>query len=83
MVSREEIPASGVETYRGSIAIVATAEATQVTITPSAPTMGGTGIPQLEKGETTTLTLEPYQVLNIQSDMLGADLTGTIITAEK
>lgn len=83
VVSREEIPASGLETYRGSIAIVATAESTQVTITPSAPTMGGSGVPQLEAGESTTLTLEPYQVLNIQSDMLGADLTGTIITADK
>jgi hypothetical protein len=83
VVSREEIPASGIETFRGSIAIVATAEETKVTITPSAPTMGGAGFPQMEAGETTTVTLQPYQVLNIQSDMLGADLTGTIVTADK
>jgi len=83
VVSREEIPASGLESFRGTIAIVATAEETEVTLTPSAPTMGGSGLPQLEAGETTKITLEPYQVLNIQSDMLGADLTGTIVMANK
>jgi hypothetical protein len=83
VVSREEIPASGLETYRGSIAIVATAEATTVTLTPSAPTQAGYGIPQLEAGETTQFVLEPYQVMNIQSDMLGADLTGSIVLADK
>ena len=83
VVSREEIPASGLETYRGSIAVVATSEATTVTITPSAPILGGSGVPQLEAGESAQIVLDPYQVMNIQSDMLGADLTGTIIVSDK
>ena len=83
VVSREEIPGGGLESYRGSIAVVASTENTEVTITPSAPTLGGGGLPFLEKGETATVILQPYQVLNIQSDMLGADLTGTFITADQ
>lgn len=83
VVSREEIPGGALQSFRGSIAVVASVENTQVNITPSAPTLGGGGLPFLEKGETASVTLEPYQVLNIQSDMLGADLTGTIITADQ
>ena len=73
--------------YRGTVSSVTAAPGTTVTIEPTVKTLAGGGVAAMSPGHTYTYALEPYQVLNIQSDEAGelgdADLTGTIITADK
>ena len=73
----------GTMSYRGSFSVVANAPDTEVTIVASSKTLSGGGIPGLFAGQSTTVTLQPYQVLNVQSDQVDGDLTGTIITSNK
>jgi hypothetical protein len=94
VVSREQVLADP-DGFRGSISVVATSPDTQVTITPTTKCLGGSGVLALNAGQTATITLEPYQVFNIRSDLApemdflgnklspGGDLTGTIITSNK
>lgn len=56
---------------------------TEVTVQVSARTLGGNGIPPMEAGETFTTTLAQYEVLNIETNQIGADLTGSTITASR
>lgn len=62
---------------------------TQVTIDVTAPTLVGenvhTGesIKHLEPGETFKATLNQYDVLNIESDSIGSDLTGSVVLANR
>ncbi len=43
----------------------------------------GASIPRLRGGETYTVQLDQYQVLNIETDNPGADLTGTRVTSNR
>jgi hypothetical protein len=57
---------------------------TQVVVTVTAPTLPGTGsipIPRMVPGETRTFTLKQYDILNIETDFPGADLTGSVVLA--
>ena len=54
-----------------------------MTVVPSAPIRAGSTVPALAIGQSHTVVLQPYQVLNLQSDALGSDLTGTIVTSTK
>ena len=83
VVSREEIASNEYGSFRGSVSVVASSPDTEVTILPSAPIKSGFDMPALSVGQSHTTTLQPYQVLNMQSDLLGSDLTGTIITSNK
>ena len=83
VVSREEIPSDKYGAFRGSVSIVATSAETEVTVVPSAPIRAGSTVPALAIGQSHTVVLQPYQVLNLQSDALGSDLTGTIVTSTK
>jgi hypothetical protein len=56
-------------------------EETQVSITVTAPTLADNGIKHLEPGDTYTTTLKQFDVLNIETDAYGADLTGSIVLA--
>lgn len=56
-------------------------EPTEVSITVTAPTSAGPGIPALAPGETYTTTLNQFDVLSIQSNAAGADLTGSLVEA--
>ena len=60
-------------------------EPTTVTVTVSAPTSSGPvgNIPALSAGETYTATLNAFDVLSLQTGSPGADLTGSIVTADK
>lgn len=70
--------------FRGYFTVVAfSAEPTTVTITSSAKTLAGTGVSALSAGSPRNFTLEKGQVLNIESDQAGGDLTGTHITADQ
>lgn len=83
VVSREEIPSNEYGSFRGSISIVTGTADTEVMVQAAGVTLGGSGIPKLQPGEMATVVIQPYQVLNIQSDELGTDLTGTLITSDK
>ncbi len=69
--------------FRGAFDVVAAASATQVTITPTVRTQAGPGLPSLTPGRPHTVTLQPFQVLNVKSDFVDGDLTGTLVTSDK
>lgn len=58
---------------------------TEVTITVTAPTLSNSNIkppiPALKPGQSITRVLKRYDVLNIETNYPGADLTGTIVQA--
>jgi hypothetical protein len=56
---------------------------TLVTVTVTTPTLGGAGIPALNAGESFTTTLDHFEVLNIESDSIGGDLTGSHVIADQ
>ncbi len=43
----------------------------------------GQGIPVLYGGDTITIELEPFQLINIETNRPGADLTGTVVSASR
>ena len=69
--------------YRATATIVTTSSDTTVTIIPTARTLAGPDLPAMFPGETHTVTLQPYQMLNLKSDEDGGDLTGTEVFANK
>ncbi len=56
-------------------------ESVDVTVTVSAPTLAGSDIPALAAGQSATLKLARGEVLNIESNADGADMTGTHVQA--
>lgn len=54
---------------------------TQVNVTVTAPTLAGQGIPAMNKGDSKTFFMEQWDVLNIETNAYGADLTGSIVLA--
>ncbi|MCO4762440.1 MAG: IgGFc-binding protein [Myxococcales bacterium] len=69
---------------RGYVTIVATAAGkTNVTVQPTCKTLPGKGIPALTKGQIAQVSLSQGEVLNIETNEIGADLTGTWIKADK
>jgi len=52
---------------------------TQVTVTVTAPTLGDEGIEHLEPGDSIVRVLNQFDVLNIETDAYGADLTGSVV----
>ena len=69
--------------YRGYVTIIASLPDTTVNVKVSAATLAGGAVPALKKGDVYTATLQPYEVLNIESNADGADLTGTEVTSDK
>lgn len=58
-------------------------EPTEVSITVTAITAAGPGIPALEPGDTYTATLRQFDVLSLQTNAPGADLTGSYVEANR
>ncbi len=56
---------------------------TKVTVVPSAPTIAGSGVPTMSLGGKQVFTLKQGQVLNVESNKEGADLTGSWVKADK
>jgi len=88
VVSRSELLGQGVAAestlpYRGEVDVVAAAAQTNVTIVPTCQTQAGANMPTMMPGQSYTYALEPYQVLNVKSNQVGGDLTGTLVTADK
>ena len=69
--------------FRGAFNVVAGSANTSVTITPTARTQAGGGLPALNAGQSHTVALEPFQVLNIKTDIDAGDLTGTVVTSTR
>ncbi len=71
---------------RSYATVVATAPGlTRVSVTVSAHTLASTdgSIPPLAPGDTLTRVLDQYDVLNIETDRIGDDMTGTIILSDR
>ncbi|MCA9621393.1 MAG: IgGFc-binding protein, partial [Myxococcales bacterium] len=78
---------------RSYITIVGVEEDTQVVVKPSWRTVGNPPIPPAQPGEPITVTLGPFDVLNLETDQAidlneamqpgVADLTGTTVSATK
>ncbi len=69
---------------RGYVTIVATGSGTtNVTVKPTCKTLPGKGIPALKAGQLHKVALNQGEVLNIETNEIGADLTGTTVDADK
>jgi len=66
---------------KGFGTVVGISDNTEVTFTTTAKTLAGIGIPQLMPGESLTTTLNRFDVLNIETNEIGADLTGSFVHA--
>ena len=72
------------ETLRSFVTVIATQPGdTQVNVTVTAPTLPDNGIPHLEPGESLTVTMKQFDVLNIETNRPGSDLTGTRVVAQR
>lgn len=80
--------------HRGFLTVVAThaVEPTTVIVTPTAETLTGTVRPgtaseaplgPLTVGESFAFTLQAFDVLNLETNAVGADLTGTVIWSDE
>ncbi|MBM4395859.1 MAG: IgGFc-binding protein [Deltaproteobacteria bacterium] len=54
---------------------------TQVTVTVTAPTLANNGIKHMEPGESRSFMMKQFDVLNLETDAYGADLTGSVVLA--
>ncbi len=66
---------------RGFLTVLGTQARTQVTVVVSQAILAGGGIPATPKGGTVQVTLGPFDVLNLETDGMPGDLTGSIVTA--
>lgn len=78
------------EELRGYLTVVAIRDGdTIVNVDFTAPTLAGTNfrtnepIPPYPPGHSASFTLKQYEVLNIETNEIGADLTGSLILASK
>lgn len=86
-IARSENPATDFGTnLRAFLAIVGTRPDTKVTVKSTARIISGgpTFLPQgTPKGGTVEVTLQPFEVLNLETGDFNADFTGTIVSADK
>lgn len=69
---------------KGFLTVVGTFNGqTEVVVKVTAPTLRGTNIPAMSPGETRSFLLNRFDVLNIETNAYGADLTGSIVTANR
>jgi hypothetical protein len=66
---------------RAFLSIVGTSPGTTVRVRPSTRVLGAPGIPETEAGDELEVTLDPFDVLNLETDDFRADLTGSVISA--
>jgi hypothetical protein len=72
------------DVLRTFITVVATRPGmTEVYVKPAARVGGGPGITAMNAGDEMRTTLAQYEVLNLETDEVGQDLTGSIIIADK
>lgn len=74
---------SEIANFRAFLTLVGTREETHVTVKTAARILGGGVIPATEAGGELTLTLNPFDVANLETDDFNADFTGSIVSADK
>ncbi len=69
---------------RAFLAIVGTKDETHVTIKTTARILAGGPLPQgANKGDELNLTLQPFEVLNLETTEFNGDFTGSLVTADR
>lgn len=71
------------ESIRAYLTVIGTVANTDVSVTVTARTLAGEGIPALEPGESLNRTLAAFDVLNIETDGTGEDLTGSRVVSSR
>jgi hypothetical protein len=66
---------------RGYLTVLGTRANTSVTVVVSQAILAGGSVPATPKGGTVQVTLGPYDVLNLETDGMPGDLTGSIVTS--
>jgi len=69
--------------FRAFLTVIATRDATRVSVTSSTRVIGGGPVATLEAGGVTELTLNAFDVLNLESDGFEGDFTGSIVAADR
>ena len=67
---------------RAFLTLVGTRDGTHVRVKSAARILGGGAIPATEAGEELTLTLDAFDVANLETDDFGADFTGSTVSAD-
>lgn len=65
------------------VTILGTVPGTKVKITAGGPMVGGGVIPALDKGGVVELSIGPFDVVNLESNGIPGDLSGTIVEASQ
>jgi hypothetical protein len=68
---------------RAYITVVGVESGTTVTIKTTTPTKDGMGFPALAKDGVMTVTLAPFDVMNLESDGVPGDFAGSTVVADK
>jgi hypothetical protein len=72
----------GMETHSSGFAVVGVEDGTTVDVTASTDTTAGAGVPALAAGEPFAVTIDAGDVLQIEADVPGEDVTGTHVSAD-
>jgi len=72
----------GGEVHHSGFAVVGANDGTNVTVTVSTSTSGGAGIPPLSPGGVYTTTLNEGDVMQIEGNGAGTDVTGSYVTSD-
>jgi hypothetical protein len=71
------------DSLRTYLTVVAVQDDTQVSVTVTAPTLASNGFEHMKPGDTITLEMNRFDVLNIETDEPGSDLTGSVVLATR
>jgi hypothetical protein len=67
---------------RAFLTIVGTRAGTTVRVNPRARILGAPGIPETHPGEELEVKLDPFDVLNLETDDFNADFTGSFVSSD-
>lgn len=70
------------QALRAFLTLVGTRPDTRVRVIPTARIVGAPGIPETKPGEVLEMTLQPFDVLNLETDDFNADFTGTLVESD-
>jgi hypothetical protein len=69
--------------FRAFLTIVATRDATRVRVTSTTRSIGGGSIPPILPGESFDITLDAFDVLNLETDDFNSDFTGSLLSSDR
>ena len=69
--------------FRAFLTVVATRDATQVRVTSSSDVIGGGPIAGIVAGESVEITLDAFDVLNLETGDFNSDFTGSVVAADR